>query len=303
MSNQGTRRSFLKKSAAAVAAFNAATSASAAEGSGGRNYVCVTCGIEFAASNKPPARCPICEDERQYVGWDGQKWTTLEEMRGKYRNVIKQEDPGLHSILTQPKIGIGQRAFLLKTDKGNVLWDCVPQIDEQTVKAVRALGGIAAIAVSHPHYYNTMVSWSHAFDKAPVYLHKADRQWVMRPDPVIRFWEGRTKELFGGLTLINTGGHFEGFQVLHWAGGAKGKGALLSGDQPQVCRDRRWVSFMYSYPNLIPLPAAAIKRIAAALKPFAYERLYGAFPGLTVAKDAKGAVERSAARYLKAIGA
>jgi hypothetical protein len=78
---------------------------------------------------------------------------------------------------------------------------------------------------------------------------------------------------------------------------------LLSGDQPQVCRDRRWVSFMYSYPNLIPLPAKAIRRIAAALKPLEYERLYGAFPGLTVAKDAWGAVERSAARYLKAIGA
>ena len=43
--------------------------------------------------------------------------------------------------------------------------------------------------------------------------------------------------------------------------------------------------------------------IAAALKPLAFDRLYGAFPGLTVAADAKAAVERSAARYLKAIGA
>src|SRR5262245_8629659 len=224
-------------------------------------------------------------------------------MRDKFRNVTKQEEAGLHSLLTQPQIGIGQRAFLVKTAKGNLLWDCVPQIDEATVKAVKALGGIDAVAVSHPHYYTTMVVWSHAFGKAPVQIHEADKQWVLRPDAVVKFWKGGSKELFGGLNLVNTGGHFAGFQVLHWPGGAKGKGVLLSGDQPQVCRDRAWVSFMYSYPNLIPLPAKAIRRITAALGPLAYERLYGAFPGLTVARDAKGAVGRSAERYLKAIGA
>jgi hypothetical protein len=195
-----------------------------------------------------------------------------------------------------------QRAFVVKTPKGNLLWDCVPHLDEATFNAVKALGGIAAIAVSHPHYYTTMVEWSHAFGKVPVHIHDADRKWAMRPDPVIDFWKGEVKDLFGGLKLVNTGGHFDGFQVLHWPAGAKDKGVLLSGDQPQVCRDRRWVSFMYSYPNLIPLPAKAIRRIVAALKPLEYEKLYGAFPGLTVAKDAKGAVERSAARYLKAIG-
>jgi hypothetical protein len=146
-----------------------------------------------------------------------------------------------------------------------------------------------------------MIEWSHAFGKVPVYIHEADRQWLMRFDPVVQLWKGTTKELFGGLKLVNTGGHFEGFQVLHWPAGAKGKGVLLSGDQPQVCRDRGWVSFMYSYPNLIPLPARAIRRISAALKPLTYERLYGAFPGLTVAKDARAAVDRSAARYLRAI--
>src|SRR5262245_33825693 len=300
MSVRGTRRGFPKRSAAAVAALPAARLA--AEGDKGKGkYICVTCGIQFAETDGPPGRCPVCEDERQYVGWGGQQWTTLERMQGKFRNLTREEEAGLHSVLTEPQIGIGQRAFVVRTDKGNLLYDCVPHLDEATVKAVKALGGLAGIAVSHPHYYTTMVEWSHAFGKAPVHIHAADREWVMRPDPVVRFWEGKTKELFGGLVLVNTGGHFEGFQVLHWPGGAGGKGVLLSGDQPQVCRDRRWVSFMYSYPNLIPLPAKAIRRIAAALKPLEYERLYGAFPGLTVAKDAKGAVERSAARYLRAI--
>src|SRR5919108_2559548 len=159
-------------------------------------FICVTCGSQFAESTEPPLRCPICEDERQYVGWDGQQWTTLEKMRGKFRNVLKEEEPGLHSVLTQPQIGIGQRAFLVRTPKGNLLWDCVPLLDGATVKAVKALGGLAGVAVSHPHYYTSMVECSHAFGKVPVHLHKADAKWVMRPDPVIHFWEGDTKELF-----------------------------------------------------------------------------------------------------------
>jgi len=301
MSDPKTRRTFLKRTAAVVAALQATTLTLAKDSKARGKYICITCGIQFKESDGPPNNCPICEDERQYVGWDGQQWTTLDDMKGKFSNKIKQEEENLHSIFTQPKIGIGQRAFLVRTGKGNILWDCVPQLDDDTIKAVKALGGLAAVAVSHPHYYTTMVEWSQVFGKVPVYIHAADREWVMRPDPVIEFWKGGSKELIGGLTLVNTGGHFEGFQVLHWPGGAKGKGVLLSGDQPQVCRDRRWVSFMYSYLNLIPLPARAIRRITASLKPLEYERLYGAFPGLTVTKDAKGAVERSAARYVKAI--
>ena len=75
---------------------------------------------------------------------------------------------------------------------------------------------MAAIAISHPHYYSSMVEWSHAFDGAPIYVHAADRPWVMRPDPHIVFWEQETLPLLGGLTLIRCGGHFAGGQVLHW---------------------------------------------------------------------------------------
>lgn len=300
MSTKRTRRMFLKNSAATVAALSSGNVSLAGEAPM-QNHICVTCGIQFAESDGPPRTCPICSDERQYVGWDGQKWTTLAEMRGHFKNTIREEEPGVHSIHTTPKIGIGQRALLVKTSKGNLLWDCVPLIDDATVAAVRALGGVTAIAVSHPHYYTAMVEWSHAFGNAPIHIHKADQKWVMRTDNVIRFWDGQQLELFDKLTLINTGGHFDGFQVAHWPAGATGRGVLFSGDQPQVCQDRRWVSFMYSYPNMIPLSASSIRRIGNALKPFAFERLYGAFPGLTVVTDAKGAVERSIERYLRAI--
>ncbi len=262
--------------------------------------ICVTCGTQFAATPGPPAHCPICEDERQYVGWNGQQWTTLEDLQREHRNAVATVEPGLSSIITEPKFAIGQRAFLIQTPAGNVLWDCLTLIDDATVAAVRALGGIAAIAISHPHYYSCMVEWSRAFD-APIHLHAADRQWVMRPDPAVVFWEGAQRPLLPGVTLVHCGGHFAGGTALHWANGAAGRGVLLSGDIIQVVADRRYVTFMYSYPNVIPLPASAVRGIVAAVEPFAYDRLYNAFTGGLVDPDAKGAVARSAARYIAAI--
>lgn len=145
----------------------------------------------------------------------------------------------------EPAFAIGQRALLLALPTGNVLWDCIPLIDGALVDIVKGIGGISAIAISHPHYYTSMVEWARAFD-CPVYLHAADRQWVMRSDSCLQFWDGDTKSLAGGLTLIRCGGHFEGGTVLHWPGGSGGKGALLSSDILQVVEDRRWLSFMYS---------------------------------------------------------
>jgi glyoxylase-like metal-dependent hydrolase (beta-lactamase superfamily II) len=265
------------------------------------NYICATCGVQFAHAAAPPDRCPICEDERQYIGWAGQRWTTLAELRSEYHNVIKPVEPGLTGIGTHPSFAIGQRALLVQTPDGNVLWDCISLLDEPTVAAVKALGGIAAIAISHPHYYSSLVEWSQAFD-APVYLHAGDRQWVMRPDPAIQFWEGETMALPGGLTLIHCGGHFAGSAVLHWPAGAEGKGALLTGDTIQVVSDRRYVSFMYSYPNLVPLPASAVRRIVAAVEPYAYDRIYGAWWDRVVANHAKAGAAHSAGRYIAMLG-
>jgi glyoxylase-like metal-dependent hydrolase (beta-lactamase superfamily II) len=263
-------------------------------------YICRTCGVQFTASNQPPERCPICEDERQYVGWKGQQWTTLPDLRSEYHNVIKTEEPNLTGIGTSPTFSIGQRALLVQTPAGNVLWDCITLLDEPTIAVVKALGGIAAIAISHPHYYSAMVEWGHAFD-APVYLHAADRQWVMRPDPAIKFWEGETMSLPGDLTLIRCGGHFPGGTVLHWPAGAEGRGVLLTGDIINVVQDRRYVSFMYSFPNLIPLPASAVRHILNAVEPYPFDRIYSAWWNKVTNHDAKNAVRRSAVRYIAAI--
>jgi glyoxylase-like metal-dependent hydrolase (beta-lactamase superfamily II) len=264
--------------------------------------ICVTCGVQYAAEGFDAEVCRICADERQYVGWGGQRWTTLAELRaGDRRSVVREETPGVWGIGAEPSIGIGQRALLVPGEGGNVLWDCVPYLDDSTLAEVRRLGGIAAIAVSHPHFYGSMIEWSEAFGGVPVYVHAADRQWVCRDGNVV-FWEGDTLPILPGRTLVNCGVHFAGGTVLHWAGGADGRGALCSGDIFQVVMDRRWVSFMYSYPNLIPEHPETIRRAIDLVRPLPFEMIYGAWWGRVVATDAKGALTRSADRYDHHIG-
>lgn len=266
------------------------------------NYICVTCGNQFAESSQPPSRCPICEDERQYVNPEGQSWTTLDELEREHHNVITPLEPGLTEIVTEPKFGIGQRALLVQTPQGNVLWDCVSLIDDTTIEAIEALGGISALANSHPHMYASMVEWSHAFGNAPIHLHAANERWVMRPDPVIEFWDGETYRLDQGLTLTCCGGHFRGSTALLWPEGAEGRGVLLSSDTMHVARDLRHVSFMYSYPNYIPLSGPVVEGIVEKVAPLKFDRIYSHFSGLVISEDAKPAVARSVERYKKAIG-
>ncbi|MCX6023679.1 MAG: MBL fold metallo-hydrolase [Chloroflexi bacterium] len=266
-------------------------------------YLCKTCGVEQARGegDGPPEACPICLDERQYVGWRRQEWTTLEELRRSgHRNELREEEPGLMSIHTIPQVAIGQRALLVQTPAGNALFDCITYLDQPTIDAVRALGGIQAMGVSHPHFYGSMTEWSEAFGNAPIFIPEADRTWVQRPSPNSRFWEGDAIEILPGLSLLRLGGHFEGATVLHWPEGAEGRGAIMTGDTVTVVMDRQWVSFMYSYPNLIPLPAAAIQRIVDLLRRYPFDRIYGGWVGRTVPSGGMAAVERSAERYIRA---
>ncbi len=261
-------------------------------------FICVTCGTQFAPGEQPPASCPICADDRQYIGHAGQRWTTMAELRADHRNEFWEVDSRLTAIATTPRVAIGQQAHLIQAAAGNVLWDCISLLDHPTVEAVRKRGGIAAIVISHPHFFSSMVDWSRAFE-VPVYLHAEHRPWVMRPDDdAIVYWEGEQRPIVPGVTAIRCGGHFPGSTTLHWAEGAGGKGSLFTSDTIYVVSDRRWVSFMYSYPNLIPMDAATVRRIVAAVEPFAFDRLYSSWRETIVAQDAKAAVRRSAERYI-----
>jgi glyoxylase-like metal-dependent hydrolase (beta-lactamase superfamily II) len=257
--------------------------------------ICATCGVQ---AERAVETCPVCADERQYVGWQGQRWTTLPEMAAAgYRNRIEQIEPGLWGIGTEPGFAIGQRSLLVVTDAGNLLWDAISHLDDETVAGLDRLGGVQAISASHPHFYGSIVEWSRAFE-APIHLPAADREWIGRPDPAYEFYDD-TAEPIPGLTLIRCGGHFEGSAVAHWPAGGGGTGALLTGDTIQVVQDRRFVSFMRSYPNLIPLDPARLRGILATIEPYRFDRIYGGWWGRNVLDGARAAVWSSAERYLR----
>jgi hypothetical protein len=261
-------------------------------------HICSACGTSYPDTVQPPSSCPICEDERQYVPLGGQAWTTPAGLASGHVNGWRQLEADLFEIHTHPNFAIGQRALLLRTPAGNILWDCIALLDDATEALIRALGGLRGIAISHPHYYTCMQDWARCFD-CPVHLHAADADWIMRPDATIRHWDGETLEIAQGVTLLRLGGHFAGGTVLHWADGADGRGAILSGDILQVAADTSRVSFLWSYPNMMPLAAVTIRRIAGTLAPWRFERIYGAFPGRQVTAGGATAVQRSAARYIE----
>ena len=264
-------------------------------------FICTTCGTQFAESAQPPASCRICSDERQYVGLGGQHWTLLELMLEEHENRLELVAPGLTSVETRPTFAIGQRALLVQHPSGNVLWDCVSFVDQETVDSLAALGGVSAIAISHPHFYSSMVEWSQAFGDAPIYLHNSDAPWVSRPDPRVTFWAGETYPMADGLSLVRCGGHFDGSSVLHVAGSAERRGALLTGDTVKVGWDRLSVSVMPSYPNLIPVGPTALAHVERVLAPLDYDDIHGAWTGHSIRGDAKAIVARSLARYRQAI--
>src|ERR1700674_3027632 len=251
-------------------------------------FICTACGTQYAPADAAPQSCIVCDDERQYVPPRGQTWTTLPALAAGHFNGYREYEPGVIGVGTQPAFAIGQRALILRTAGGNVLWDCISMIDAATVTLIDGLGGLKAIAISHPHFYTSMVEWS-----------GADREWIMRPDPAIKPWTGDTFALLPGVTLIRCGGHFPGGTVLHWDRG--GRGVLCSGDIATVATDRKSLTFMRSYPNFIPLSEREVEAIAAAPAPFDFDTIYGHYFDRVIRTDAKAALRASVARYLAAI--
>jgi hypothetical protein len=258
--------------------------------------ICRTCAVEQADTDNEPKLCAICSDERQYVRPTGQQWTTLEKMATEgHVGTLTGLEPGLHGINIEPSVGIGQQALLVQTGAGNLLWDPTGYVDDQLVDAVRNLGGLAAIASSHPHMFGVQVEWSHRFGGVPVYVSEADSEWVQRQDPVVTLWEEST-EVLPGVRLHRIGGHFPGSAVAHFVG-PDGRGVLLTGDTVASTPDEHWVSFMRSFPNKIPLSAAVVAKVVERVLELDFDRIYDNFGG-RVRADAAAWVRRSADRYI-----
>jgi glyoxylase-like metal-dependent hydrolase (beta-lactamase superfamily II) len=260
-----------------------------------QHFICTTCGVQYEASTDVPASCLICNDDRQYINAGGQSWTTLPAVNRQHRNVFELVAQGVYAIYSTPAFAIGQRAHLLLSPGGNILWDCVTNLDTTTVSLIKTLGSLRAIAISHPHYYSTIVEWSKAFGGVPVYISKADEQWLTRRHASIHLWEGDRLPLWDDLLLVRCGGHFPGAAVLHQP---QGQGRLFVGDTIQVTPGNNLVSFMYSYPNMIPLPKKEIMAINASVSDLAYDAMFGAF-GKYIYSGAKEAMRISVERYLQ----
>jgi hypothetical protein len=80
--------------------------------------------------------------------------------------------------------------------------------------------------------------------------------------------------------------------------------------RPEVCvvcaDERQWVppggqrvTFVWSAPNRLPLSEAVVRGVAAAVLPFAFDRIYGGWWVPVLRSGAKDTVRRSAERYIQ----
>ncbi len=269
----------------------------AAEGQAWRViWICATCAVETDDLPEPPGACAVCEDERQWVPEQGQRWTTVQQLReAGTRITVDEVETDLWGLRAEPEVGIGQQTMVLRVAEGVLLFDCVGYIDEVTVELVRSLGPTLAVAASHPHMYGVQTEWAHALGDVPVLVAAPDAEWVRRHDPLVELYDEQ-REIAAGLTLHRVGGHFRGQAVVEWKAGADGRGVLLAGDAVFPNPDRRSVSVMRSYPNRIPLSGNVVQRIAGQLEVLHFDRLYNNF-GAVVPSDAKAVLRRSADRH------
>ncbi|CZR55231.1 related to metallo-beta-lactamase family protein [Phialocephala subalpina] len=286
--------------------------------------ICTACGTQYDIDNPSVlTRCRICDDPRQFVPPTGQAFTTLADLKkGEYKNEWKpfDGDERFWSIWTEPKFAIGQRAVLIKTTQGNVLWDCITFLDVETVEWINGMGGLAAIVISHPHYYTTHLEWAQAFS-CPVYLSWEDKQWLNRLDPMgasRTFIHSRTEEIevrgeSTGVRALKLGGHFPGSLVClahnrlliadtlvttpaglgDWS---KGPGSRSTIDSRPPGMNS--YSFMWSIPNMIPLSPEEIAGMWELLKGYEFESTHGAFVGTEVRDGGGGSGKRVKERVL-----
>ncbi|CAK7206556.1 hypothetical protein SEUCBS139899_009352 [Sporothrix eucalyptigena] len=269
--------------------------------------VCTACGTQFPVTDRAALpTCRICDDPRQFTPPAGQSFTTMAGVRQKHHNVFHEATGGderLTSIASEPKLAIGQRAILVRTPAGNILWDCLTLIDDDTVQRIHDLGGLKAIVISHPHYYSSHVEWAAAFD-CPVYLRNEDREWTVQQSPRQVFWEGDDIQQVlpdSGALAIRLGGHFPGSQVFLFGSHLliadtlvttpAGLGSWAT-DALGTPRERpagmNSFAFMWSIPNMIPLSGEEVFKMWSILKHHDFASTHGAFIGTDiVAPDIK----------------
>lgn len=256
--------------------------------------ICATCGTRYP-QNFTKKECVICLDDRQYIPEEGQEWTDSEKLHKEYCVKIGKVKENLYEFVSSPGFAIGQRALLVLSDKGNMLWDCMSVLDGPTIDFIAGKGGIAAIAISHPHYYGNMQKWAAVFD-CPIHLHKKDEKWIMEPSEKVRLWEGTEKTLWDGIKIINIGGHFPGSTIL-LVPQLSPKGTVLCGDTFFLSPSMEHFAVMYSYPNNIPLAISEIRKIKERMETVEFDSVHGFAGYQNLTGNAKRILIRSLDRY------
>jgi glyoxylase-like metal-dependent hydrolase (beta-lactamase superfamily II) len=191
--------------------------------------------------------------------------------------------------------------LLVPSSAGTIMWDCVSVASDAAISALRERGGVDAIAISHPHFYSSMVEWSDALGGVPILLHEADRAWVHCSSPNIEWWNGDSLTLSDDVRLIHLPGHFPGSSALLWDSAPNGRRTLLAGDSLHVVDDRTHVTVMHSVPNFIPVGPHVIRDLRERLTGIVFDDLYGFTWGRNLIGGADEAVARSLTRYLDII--
>ncbi|KFX97006.1 hypothetical protein O988_05055 [Pseudogymnoascus sp. VKM F-3808] len=278
--------------------------------------ICATCGTQYGTSDAALlTSCRICDDPRQYVPATGQSFTTLRSLRQNHESTLSPHPtaPSLSIIHSSPRLAIGQRALLVRTPRGNILWDCITLLTPSLVVSIRELGGLAGIVISHPHFYSTHLLWAQVFD-CPVYLSSDDREWLVEPEPrpnnlIRKFIEGDGAEYSIpnrdgediGVKAIKVGGHFPGSLVLLHDSRLLVADTLMPtpaglgdwGDRERP-KGMNSFAFMWSYPNMIPLPPPTLASMWRILGRYNFTAVHGGFPGLDIeSKDVKKRVWES----------
>jgi len=261
--------------------------------------ICATCGTHYPSPGLYDI-CPICNDDRQYIPEGGQRWTSTDELLSRYSVRTRLLRENVYELEITPSFAIGQRAFLILSPQGNILWDCIPLLNEPIIEFIRAHGGLRAIAFSHPHYYSNMHEWAGVFD-CPIYIHQRDEQWMFQKAGRVDLWKGEEKELWDGMRLINVGGHFPGSSILHVPDLSQ-EGVVFSGDTMVIAPNKQHIAVMYSYPNRMPLPYSEVQRIKKQVDAIPFDELYSFMRDLNITKNVKEIFARSMERYLSFSG-
>lgn len=261
-----------------------------------QRLICTSCGTQFNTDFDKNANCPICSDDRQYVPEIGQSWTTLESLRQNHCVLFRKLNDRLYELSIIPTFAIGQRALLVLTPRGNILWDCISLLDEPIIELIKSKGGLKAIAFSHPHYYTIMNEWANTF-RCPIYIHESDKRWIFNKGEHITLWGGTEKELWGGLKIFNIGGHFPGSSILHIPF-LSPKGTILCGDTFYISPNKKHMAPMYSYPNKIPLPVSEVNRIKMQMRSIEFDSMLGFYDFQNIYGNAKEILEASLNKYV-----